>query len=395
MIMKYFIIFNLVILSFSLEESQSLTSSEADLYKALTEIQPPFQQEVCRFSDEIEDKQIHYLKSCGEGFNCGQESYNDGKTSVYQCIPNIYRQKYGETCNYDIECFTNHCDKINKKCTFSEDDDPIEVFDGTKRCGNGLVYVKKGPEGEGCKDKKKYLDYCRYTPENSDEEIILYPIHPFKVCGESGKATKDKNPGLKVGTIFTKFSDINSLDNGKLTESEYACKSGGVSPSKEYEKDELWVCNDIVRIISIDGDKVTYEFAYPKTGDEKIATLTLEEGYFYYDYIKGKYVPYDTDYKSAAKNYFSKIKEYRNDCKDGTHDFYFSPYDCGIKEIHDAFYYTYDNMYLYNKNDANINMVRDYLLNEESIGKRHGVSSSGILKSKLWILVLFSLLTLF
>ena len=76
MIMKYFIIFNLVILSFSLEESQSLTSSEADLYKALTEIQPPFQQEVCRFSDEIEDKQIHYLKSCGEGFNCGQESYN-------------------------------------------------------------------------------------------------------------------------------------------------------------------------------------------------------------------------------------------------------------------------------------------------------------------------------
>lgn len=396
MIVKSLLFANLILFTLSLEEPQNLKET-MPIYKALSELSPPFQQEVCRYENKKNNNEIIYLKSCKDGYRCSYEAYDDDDIKIYKCIPYFYPQKYGETCNYDIECAVGHCDLSKKKCAFSKDDKPLSV-DNYYRCGSGLIYVEKSngnSQNKGCQDKGDYLEkYCRYTKKGDEGETRIYPIKPFYVCGESGIATEKDNPELKPDTIYTKVSKIGTVKNGVLTESEYACKSGGVSPSQEYsEKYNLWHCDKIKSIIGqgINDDGisyVTYNFEYSKE-----VNATEEDGYFYYNYIKGEMEPYNVNYENAFNDYLNAINKYQDDCKPNTHDYYFSPFDCGIKQIRNAYYYTMDNMYLYKVNDDKTKMIRDYLLNEESVGKKYG--SSSILSSKTSILGLIVFLFFF
>lgn len=233
MSMKIFFFVDLIIFAFSLKDT-------LPLYKAMTELNPPLQKEACRFRLAKEGDVFIYVKPCDEGSNCGNK-VNDIST----CIPNYIGQKLEETCNYKDECLLGHCDEEKQKCTFTKKDKAkhLEIED-VYRCGNGLFYLEKN---QNCVEEKDfdYLEgYCRYT-KKTGVEVRTQPISPFYVCGESGYAQKD-DPILKEGTAYTKITKIGTLDNGKKTMSEYACKSGGVSKARDDE--EFWICDNIKNV---------------------------------------------------------------------------------------------------------------------------------------------------
>ena len=351
MSLKVLIVVNLIILTFSLKETQPL-------YKAMTELNPGLQKEACRFKLEKEDNEFIYVKPCEEGSNCGNNI-----DDISTCIPNYIGQKLGETCNYKAECLFGHCDEEKHKCTFTKNDKPkhFEIED-INRCGNGLFYLEKN---KNCVEKTDfdYLEgYCRYTKKGG-KEINIQPISPFYVCGESGFATKD-DPNLQEGSAFTKITKIGTLDNGKKTVSEYACKTGGVI--KEKEDDEFWTCDNIKSVKKVTGQDglISAEYEFEIVGKKTITIEEYDGVYFYRDELTGDIIPYGFEYLYAFKDYANTMRKYEKSCKENSHDYYFRPFDCGIKQISDAYFYL-NYLYFYKKDKKEAIMVRDFLLNQD------------------------------
>lgn len=388
MSMKNLLFFCLIAFSFSLEEKNSLSSTIA-LYKAMTELEVPLQQDACKFENNKEG--IHYFKPCNEGYQCG--NYNK---DIYKCIPNLILQKYGETCNYDGECIAGHCNLEKKICEFSKDDKPfynenIEIY----RCGNGFYNYQERNKitneiiTQYCieENELEFPDYCKYTKKGLSFEVTIESNKPFYVCGESKIATENEEPKLESGTVYSKFSKIASLPLGNFTYSEYACQSGSVSPVENYA--DIFRCDKIKTIIENGTDDkglyVKYEF-------EKGGNITIyDESYFVTNHITGEMEPFNKSYEEAFKEYAALIKKYEKHCKSGTFYYDFSPYDCGIKQIYDAYFFTTYYTYLYKNKEKGVEMVTQYFLNEDY--DKVYVSYS-LLMNKVTILGLISFLFL-
>jgi hypothetical protein len=370
---KAFLIVNLIILAFSLK-------GDEPLFRAMTELKPPLIKEACEFEFKKDKEKFIYMKPCEEGYNCGNKMKD-----ISICIPNYLGQKLGEACNYDAECLFGHCE--NQKCTFSEKDKPkhyeIEDF---YRCGNGLFYLESENKCAK-KDEFDYLEnYCRYTKKGG-KEVRIHPISPFYVCGESGIVPEgDKN--LEPGTVYTKINKMANLDTGKKTVSEYACKTGGVT---KCDDDEFWICDNIIKMTSgVKDGKAYADYEFQIAGKKTITEDDYDGLFFYRNEMTGDLIPFNKDYFQAVKKYYEAIKKYENKCKKNTHDYYLRPFDCGIREIYNAYFYL-NNMYLFNNNTDEAVMIRDALRSQDFDNK---YVSSNILTFKKSILMVFAILVL-
>ena len=389
MSMKNLLFFSLIVFSLSLEEKNSLKSTIV-LYKGMSELEVPLQQDACKFENKEED--IHYFKPCPEGYQCG--NYNK---DIYKCIPHLILQKYGETCNYDSECIAGHCNLEEKKCEFSKNDKPfynenLEIY----RCGNGLYYYQERNKetneiiNQSCKEENEleFPEYCKYTKKGSPSiEITIESNKPFFVCGES-KIAKEEDTQFEPETVYSKFSEIASLPLGSSTYSEYACQSGSVSPVEN--NDDIFTCDKVKEVKGTGSDKekgIYVEYVYEIAGDVTI----FDESYLLTNHITGELEAFGPDYEEAFTTYAQLIKKYKKYCKSGTFYYDFSPYDCGIKQIYDAYFYTTYYTYLYKNKEKGVEMVTQYLLNEDY--DKVYVSSS-IFKQKVTILGLISFLLL-
>ena len=385
---KIFLLTTLIVFSFALKDKDKET-----IYKAMSELKPALQKEACQFDYEYKDEEGDkneeiYMKPCKEGYHCGQKIKD-----ISHCIPNVIHQKYGEKCNYDNECIVGSCDQEKKICTFDENDKAIcveYVYEEMCRCGNDLIYSNKN---EKCVDKSEldYVEgYCLYT-KNDDKakEVYIQPNQPFYVCGEEGIAD-DKTPELKEGTKYIKMSKIGSLRSGTQTYHELACEFGAASKS---EDGKSWICDKIVKFkgTGINEDEKPYiDYEFSIAGEKTI--VDDYEDYIYLNKLNGTYAPYTEKYNDAFANFKSAIKNYESKCKSKSHDYYFKPYDCGIKEINDAFFYLYNFEFYINKTEG-AKTVMNAIKQEDFDKVSYG--SSNILSFNIMILILISLLSLF
>ena len=375
--LKIFLFVNLIILSFPLKETLSI-------YKAMTELKPALQKEACLFKKDEDDNDNYdyvYVQPCEEGYHCGNENHD-----ISTCIPNYIGQKVGETCNYDDECILRDCDEKSQKCTYNK---PIyDEISYSYRCAEGLVYYDKEKK---CVDKKKYnfLDgYCTYTKKGTSEEINIEPNEPFYVCGEAGFAGKDQ-PELEEGKRYIKISKVGSLKLGTITSVEYACNSGAVS---KVEENEFWRCDKIKGMkTGVENNKKYVEYEFEKAGKQKYTEEDYDGGYFYYNKLNGEYEAYSKDYHDAFDDYYKKMKKYEKKCVSKSHDYYFRPLDCGIKEIADAAFYL-DKMYFYKNTNKEAKIVRDYLLGEDYTTRSVSSGTLSFKKSLFKLFVIFALL---
>lgn len=372
MILRTFLFVNLIILSFSLEETITL-------YKAMSELNPPLQQQdICRFKMKTDDNEILYVKPCEEGFHCGNDFHD-----ISTCIPNYIGQKVGETCNYKDECLLRECDSKTKKCT---SDEPVYVdINWSYRCANGLFYDK---DKEKCIniEKKDLLDgYCTYTKKGEDKEVNIEPNKPFYVCGESG-ITTDKDSQLELNTRYTKITKIGSLPLGATTITEYACQSGVVSKSTVQD---FWICDKITAIKTGTEDGKKYViYSFQIHGDEKIYEDNYDGAYFYLNQLTGEIQPYGFDYQNSFAKYMELLPIYEKSCIENSHDYYFRPFDCGIKELSDVTFF-FNNEYFFNTKNKEAEIVKNYLLNQNIYTKFSPSKASSSFKKSLFMLLIF------
>ena len=349
MSLKYLICLTLICLSFSLKET-------IFKYKAMSELNPPLKNEVCKFINREEE--VIYLKPCEKGYHCGEEA-ND----ISICVPNNILKKLGEECNFDNECLAGHCE--NNKCSFSEADKPYFVEnEEIYRCGCDLFYLN---DEKSCKNKTKfnYLEnFCTYTKNSeSSNEVSIEPIKPFYLCGESGTAD-EKEPNLKPGSHFIKISKIGELKNGVQSEHEYTCETGFRSV---FGENLNLICDDVKQIVrkGINEEGLAFaEYIFEKAGHINITEKLYESGFFYRNYFTGELEPYDEIYIKAFKEYVSVLKKNEDKCLANSHDYYFNPLHCGIKEVYDAYFYL-NHMCLYSNKTKEAQMIVDYLKNQE------------------------------
>lgn len=379
MSLKVFLYVNLIIMSFSLKETITL-------YKAMSELGASLQKDVCRLKLEGKDNyDFLYVKPCDEGYHCG-EDFDD----IGTCIPNYIGQKVGEACNYKDECIFRECDLNAKICTYK---DPVYVdIDWSYRCANGLFYDNYKEE---CIDKEEneLLDgYCLYTKKNG-KEVSIQPNKPFQVCGESG-IVPEGDPILEPNTPFIKISEIGELKLGATTVSEYACESGSVS--KSTVKD-FWICDKITGLTEgTDNGKKYADYIFQIHGNERIYEDNYDGGYFYLNQLTGEIKAFGFDYQDSFAEYLNLLKKYKKKCVENTHDYYFRPFDCGIKELSDLTFF-FNNEYFYKNNSEDAKMVKNYLLNQNIYTKYASEKSSSssfvTFKNSLFILfVIFYLL---
>lgn len=387
MTFKIFLFTTLIIFSLALKDKDKDT-----IYKAMSELKPALQKEACQFIYEYKDEEGDkheeiYMKPCKEGYHCGQKIGD-----ISHCIPNVIHQKYGEKCNYDNECIVGSCDQDKQKCTFVKDDKAIYkkyVYD-MWRCGSELIYSNKNNK---CVDKSEldYVEgYCLYTKnEEKAKEVDIQPNHPFYVCGEEGIAD-EKTPQLKQGTKYIKMSKIGSLKSGTQTYHELACEFGTASRSKDGES---WICDKIEKFkgtgINEENNKPYIQYQFFIAGEQTI--VDDYEDYIYLNKLNGAYAPYTEKYNDAFKNFKYAIKDYGSKCKSQSHDYYFKPYDCGIKEISDALFYLYNFEFYINKTEE-AKTVMNAIKQEDFDKISYGTSN--ILSFKIMPLVLISLLSL-
>ena len=371
-----FLFVNLIIMSFSLEEKLSI-------YKAMSELKPALQKEACFFKKDEDNDEYEYLyvQPCKEGFHCGHKNYD-----ISTCVPNYAGKKVGEECNYNAECLLGDCNKITKKCTY---DEPIyDELSYSFRCAEGLVYYYKENR---CVDKKEYkfLDgYCTYTKKGTNEEISIEPNEPFYVCGEAGFAG-EKQPELEPGSPYVKISKVGSLKVGSITSVEYACDSGAVS---KVEENDFWMCDKIKSMkTGIENNKKYVEYVFEAGGEKKYSEDDLDGGFFYFNKLTGELEAYNEDYHKAFDDYYELMKKYESKCVSKSHDYYFRPLDCGIKEIADAAFYL-DKMYFYNNKNKEAKIVRDYLLGEDYTTRSVSSGTLSFKKSLFKLFVIFALL---
>lgn len=375
MSIKIFILICLIILSFSLKET-------IYTYKAMTELKPALVKDACKYVNK--DEGVIYMKPCDKGYHCWNE-----ENGISICIPNNLLKKYGEKCNYDDECLVGHCEK--NKCSFSENDKAFYVKnEGLYRCGNDLFVIKDESEDKNtCRSEAKfdYLEnYCTYTKNNENsKEVKTEPIKPFYMCGEYGEATKDMT-NLKLDTPFIKINKIGELKNGVKSVHEYTCETGFRSISGE----DL-ICDNVEKLIrsGIDENGLAFaEYQFEKAGIQYITEELYDAGFFYRNYFTGQLEPFAEKYIEAFKKYVSVLKANERKCAAKSHDYYFNPLHCGIKEVYDAYFYL-NHMCLYQNNTKEAKMIVEFLKNQEF----QEVASSSILKKTiiglLTILILF------
>ena len=381
MTIKHFLLFNLIIFSIALKDKKET------IYRAMAELNPALQIDSCEakftFEEEEEDQKYLFMKPCQDGYHCGNK-IND----ISSCIPNVKLQKFGEKCNYDNECILGHCDEEKKVCTFSKNDKAKEFkTEETFRCGNGLFYSSKNNK---CVEKSDidYLEgYCIYTKNsNNAKEVNIEPNKPFYVCGESGYAEESNKDGLKPNTLYVKMSEVGSLKTGTKTSSEYACEYGAASLS---EDGEFWICDEIEKFIKADYDaKEPYiEYQFKHAGKVTIKEDNFEY-YIYQNKLNGTKIAYTPEYHTAFNNYIAAVKKYKKYCNKNTHEYYFSPFDCDIKQIYDNYFYVH-NMEFFSNNTEGAKTVMNSIKQQE-FDKR--LCSSGFLSLKF---VIFGVISLF
>ena len=372
-----FLFVNLIVLSFSLKETLGI-------YKAMTELKPPLQKEACSFKIDEDDANDNYeyvyVQPCQEGYHCGNKNHD-----ISTCIPNYFGQKVGEDCNYDDECLLGDCDSKSKKCTYNK---PVyDELSYSYRCAEGLVYYYKEKK---CIDKTKYniLDgYCTYTKKGEKEPVNIEPNEPFYVCGEVGTAGKNQ-PELEPDTPYVKISKVGSLKTGSITSVEYACNSGAVSKVKD---SDYWMCDKIKSMKTwVEDNKKYVEYDFEKAGKQKFTEDDYDGGYFYYNMLNGEYEAYSKDYHKAFDDYYGLMKKYEKKCVSKSHDYYFRPLDCGIKEIADAAFYL-DKIYFYTNSTKEAKTVRDYFLGEDYTTRSVSSETLSFKKSLFILFVIFAL----
>ena len=178
-------------------------------------------------------------------------------------------------------------------------------------------------------------DYCLYTPKGESESIYFIPVEPFYIWGEIGKANEKDQKELEKGTEFVKSSRIGKLDNGVVSAHKYSCKTGYRSIVND-----SFICDSVIKINKKGKNEEGFdyaEFIFERAGVKNIT----EEDYFYYSFffineLTGEYEPYGKEYIDAFKKYVVALDKNKDKCKKGSHDYYFNPFHCGIKEIYDA-----------------------------------------------------------
>ena len=237
------------------------------------------------------------------------------------------------------------------------------------------------------KNKFDYLDnYCKYTKKTgTGKEVNTEPVKPFYMCGEYGEATQGMND-LKLGTSFIKINKIGELENGVKSVHEYTFKTGFRSISG----DDL-ICDNVEKLIKsgIDEKGIAYaDYQFEKAGNMHITEELYDAGFFYRNYFTGQLEPFAEKYIEAFKKYVSVLKANERKCAAKSHDYYFNPLHCGIKEVYDAYFYL-NHMCLYQNNTKEAKMIVEFLKNQEF----QEVASSSILKKTiiglLTILILF------
>lgn len=345
--MKAFIWFNLILVVFSLKET-------IYTYKAMTELKNPLKIDACKFVNNEED--VIYVKPCEKGYHCGNEINGIGI-----CIKNNILKKLGEVCNYDNECLAGHCEK--NKCSFNEKDKAFLVEkEGIYRCGNDLFYLN---EEKSCKNELNFdylKNYCTYLKKKEDSKVVnIEPNQPFYMCGESGFATEDQTE-LKLNSYFIKASKIGELKNGIQSEHEYTCETG----FRSVYNDNL-ICDNVEKIIrkGINEEGFAYaEYVFEKAGHYNITEEIYDAGFFYRNYFTGDLEPYDEIYIKAFREYVSALKKYEKYCNPKSHNYYFNPLHCGIKQIYDAYFYL-NHMSLYQNKTKEAQMIIDFFKRQE------------------------------
>ena len=347
MSIKIYIIAIFFVFSFSLKET-------IYTYKAMIELDLPLDENVCKYIDQ--DKSVIYLKPCKKGFKCGESESN-----ISICIPNNLLSKLGEKCNCDNDCLVGHCE--SNKCTFSEDDKPFYVEnEEIYRCGNELIFTY---DNDICINKLNfdYLEnFCVYTKNNSNpKEVNIEPVKPFYMCGEYGTVTEEQTD-LQLNTYFIKSCKIGELKNGIKSIHEYTCETG----FRSILGDDL-VCDDIKEVIGAGKNEeglAFVEYDFEIAGKKYITEELYDAGFFYRNYFTGELEPYDQKYIQAFREYVSILKKNEKNCAAKSHDYYFNPLHCGIKEVYDAYFYL-NHMCLYQNNTKEAQMILDYLKNQE------------------------------
>ena len=357
----------LIILSFSLKET-------LPIYKAMTELKPALQKEACLFKKDNEEL---YMQPCQEGFHCGNK-----QKDISTCIPNYFGQKVGEACNYDDECIYGECDEKSKKCIYKEG--IYDELSYSYRCAGGLVYDY---QNDKCVENNFLKDYCTYT-KKGEKEISIEPNMPFYVCGEAGYATEKDQPELQPNTRYVKITKIGTLELGATTGVEYACKSGAVS---KIEENDFWMCDKIKSSkLGVDGNTKYIEYNFEKAGVRKYTEDDYEGAYFFYNKLTGENEAYEKVYDEIWEKYLKAMKKYEKKCIANSHDYYFRPLDCGIKEIAEAAFYL-DKTYFYTNKTKEAKMVRDYCLGEDFTTR---TVSSELLSFKKSLIILFAIFAL-
>ena len=378
--LKTCILCTLIILTFSLKTTLYK-------YKAMTELKEKVDEDVCKFIDPVEE--VIYLKPCNQGYHCDVKEEEEPEI-ISKCVKNIILKKLGQNCNSDDECIAGHCK--GNKCVFSEGDSPIEVdIEGINKCGNDLIYSE---DNNSCINSKSFdymPDYCKYTKKGTSTEINIQPVKPFIRCGESGKADEDEHSELERGTEFIKANKIGELEVGKQSEHEYTCKTG----FRSVYNNNLF-CDDVIEIIRKGINEEGHAFAeynFSFAGHYNITDELYDGGFFYTNYFTGELEPYDDVYIKAFQDYVAVLEKNKKKCVEKSHDYYFNPMHCGIREIYDAYFYL-NHMCLYGNKTKEAKMVENYFKMQEFTQYEENNSSTSILL-KRFILGLIVLLTLF
>ena len=369
--LKIFALFALISFTFSLKDT-------VYTYKAMTELKKKVDENVCLFIDENNI----YVKACQKGYTCVEQD-----ETISLCEEKTLK-KLGEKCNSDDDCMEGHCDNV---CTFTEEDEPVYIeLEGIYTCGKGLIYSK---DEKKCKSSEKFTylkDYCKYTPKGESKQIDIEPAEPFYMCGEIGVANEKDQKELEEESEFVKANRIGKLDNGVVSDHEYACKTG----YRSIVNDSL-ICDDIIKINRKGKNEEGFdyaEFVFEKMGVQNITIQDFDGLFFYINELTGEYEPYGKEYIDAFKKYVAALDKYKDKCKKGSHDYYFNPLHCGVKEIYDAYFYL-NHMALYGNNTKEANMIKDFFKMMEFNGDK--TDSSNFIFLKKIFLVLTAIFILF
>ena len=195
-------------------------------------------------------------------------------------------------------------------------------------------------------------------------------------------------PELQPNTRYVKITKIGTLELGATTGVEYACKSGAVS---KIEENDFWMCDKIKSSkLGVDGNTKYIEYNFEKAGVRKYTEDDYEGAYFFYNKLTGENEAYEKVYDEIWEKYLKAMKKYEKKCIANSHDYYFRPLDCGIKEIAEAAFYL-DKTYFYTNKTKEAKMVRDYCLGEDFTTR---TVSSELLSFKKSLIILFAIFAL-